>query len=37
MEHKLVIMGGGGVGKSAMTVQFISNHFIYEYDPTIGK
>jgi len=34
-EHKLVIIGGGGVGKSALTIQFIQNHFIIEYDPTI--
>eukprot|EP01115_Flamella_aegyptia_P011077 TRINITY_DN50594_c0_g1_i1.p1 TRINITY_DN50594_c0_g1~~TRINITY_DN50594_c0_g1_i1.p1 ORF type:complete len:189 (+),score=57.86 TRINITY_DN50594_c0_g1_i1:19-585(+) len=35
MEYKLVIVGGGGVGKSALTIQFIQNHFIHEYDPTI--
>jgi len=34
-EFKLVIVGGGGVGKSALTIQFIQNHFIIEYDPTI--
>jgi len=35
MEYKLVIVGGGGVGKSALTIQFIQNYFIDEYDPTI--
>ena len=30
-------MGGGGVGKSACTIQLIQNNFIEEYDPTIGK
>jgi len=35
MEYKLVIVGGGGVGKSALTIQLIQNHFIDEYDPTI--
>jgi len=30
-----VILGAGGVGKSALTIQFISNHFVDEYDPTI--
>jgi len=35
LEYKLVIVGGGGVGKSALTIQFIQNHFIDEYDPTI--
>jgi len=34
-EYKLVVVGGGGVGKSALTIQFIQNHFIIEYDPTI--
>eukprot|EP01117_Protostelium_nocturnum_P000157 TRINITY_DN1022_c0_g1_i1.p1 TRINITY_DN1022_c0_g1~~TRINITY_DN1022_c0_g1_i1.p1 ORF type:complete len:846 (-),score=320.97 TRINITY_DN1022_c0_g1_i1:76-2496(-) len=34
-EHRLVIMGSGGVGKSAYTIQFIQNHFVDEYDPTI--
>jgi GTPase KRas protein len=27
-----------GVGKSALTIQFIQSHFVDEYDPTIeGK
>mmetsp|Transcript_8463 Transcript_8463/g.9452 ORF Transcript_8463/g.9452 Transcript_8463/m.9452 type:complete len:194 (+) Transcript_8463:62-643(+) len=34
-EYKLVVVGPGGVGKSAITIQFIKNHFILEYDPTI--
>jgi GTPase KRas protein len=34
-EYKLVVVGGGGVGKSALTIQFIQSHFIDEYDPTI--
>jgi len=34
-HYKLVIVGGGGVGKSALTIQYIKNHFIEEYDPTI--
>jgi GTPase KRas len=34
-EYKLVIVGGGGVGKSSLTIQLIQNHFIEEYDPTI--
>lgn len=24
-----------GVGKSALTIQFIQSHFVDEYDPTI--
>ena len=34
-EYKLVVVGGGGVGKSALTIQFSQNHFVDEYDPTI--
>ena len=34
-EYKIVILGGGGVGKSALTIYFINNHFVDEYDPTI--
>src|SRR3954467_14324927 len=35
-EHLLVVvLGSGGVGKSALTVQFVSNTFIEKYDPTI--
>eukprot|EP00033_Pygsuia_biforma_P000184 GCRY01000233.1.p1 GENE.GCRY01000233.1~~GCRY01000233.1.p1 ORF type:complete len:187 (+),score=37.98 GCRY01000233.1:279-839(+) len=34
-EYKLVVVGGGGVGKSALTIQLIQNHFVDEYDPTI--
>eukprot|EP01100_Stratorugosa_tubuloviscum_P005781 TRINITY_DN255_c0_g2_i5.p1 TRINITY_DN255_c0_g2~~TRINITY_DN255_c0_g2_i5.p1 ORF type:complete len:192 (-),score=94.18 TRINITY_DN255_c0_g2_i5:196-771(-) len=33
--YKLVILGDGGVGKSALTIQFTQNHFVREYDPTI--
>jgi GTPase SAR1 family protein len=31
--YKVVMMGGGGVGKSAITIRFIQNHFVLEYDP----
>eukprot|EP01080_Neovahlkampfia_damariscottae_P008555 gene8555-378_t len=34
-EYKLVIVGDGGVGKSAITIQYIQNTFLEEYDPTI--
>lgn len=37
-EYKLVVVGGGGVGKSCLTIQLIQSHFVDEYDPTIeGK
>ncbi|KAI9359212.1 P-loop containing nucleoside triphosphate hydrolase protein [Zopfochytrium polystomum] len=34
-EYKIVVVGGGGVGKSALTVQFTQSQFFDEYDPTI--
>lgn len=34
-EYKLVVFGGGGVGKSCLTIQLIQSHFVDEYDPTI--
>ena len=34
-EYKLVVLGTGGVGKSALTVQFVQNIFVERYDPTI--
>ena len=27
-EFKVVVLGSGGVGKSALTVQFVSGHFM---------
>lgn len=35
MEIRVVLVGGGGVGKSALCISFIQNHFVDEYDPTI--
>lgn len=32
---KIVVLGSGGVGKSALTLRLISNEFGTEYDPTI--
>ncbi|KAM9983557.1 hypothetical protein ACTFIY_000269 [Dictyostelium cf. discoideum] len=32
---RLCIMGDGGVGKTSITIQFISNHFVNCFDPTI--
>jgi GTPase KRas protein len=34
-EYKLVVMGGGGVGKSALTIRLVSGKFEKTYDPTI--
>lgn len=35
IEFKVVVLGSGGVGKSALTVRFVSGSFIERYDPTI--
>ncbi|KAJ1974948.1 hypothetical protein H4R34_004525 [Dimargaris verticillata] len=32
--HRIVMVGAGGVGKSALTVKYISGDFVQEYDPT---
>merc|ERR1711862_399850 len=34
-EYKIVVLGSGGVGKSALTVQFVQGIFVEQYDPTI--
>jgi GTPase KRas protein len=35
MECNLVVVGHGGVGKSCLTIRFVTNHFLEEYDPSI--
>jgi len=34
-NYKIVVLGSGGVGKSALTLRLISDEFAEEYDPTI--
>lgn len=34
-EYKIVVLGAGGVGKSAICVQFVNETFLERYDPTI--
>ena len=35
---RIVIIGEGGVGKSCITLQFINDSFVEEYEPTMeGK
>ncbi|KAG5978825.1 Ras GTPase ras2 [Claviceps digitariae] len=33
--YKLVVLGDGGVGKTALTIQLCLQHFVETYDPTI--
>ncbi|EAA32107.1 hypothetical protein GE21DRAFT_7184 [Neurospora crassa] len=33
--YKLVVLGDGGVGKTALTIQLCLEHFVETYDPTI--
>ena len=35
LHDSTLIIAAGGVGKSALTIQLIQNHFVDEYDPTI--
>lgn len=34
-KFKVIILGSGGVGKSAITIQLVQNRFVAAYDPTI--
>jgi len=36
-EFNAVVLGAGGVGKSALTVRFMRNEFLESYDPTIQE
>eukprot|EP01098_Paradermamoeba_levis_P003776 TRINITY_DN1674_c0_g1_i1.p1 TRINITY_DN1674_c0_g1~~TRINITY_DN1674_c0_g1_i1.p1 ORF type:complete len:188 (-),score=34.66 TRINITY_DN1674_c0_g1_i1:198-761(-) len=35
MEHRFRVFGSVGVGKSALTLQFVENRFVEDYDPTL--
>jgi GTPase SAR1 family protein len=35
VEIRLVVVGSVGVGKSALTVMFVQDMFVEQYDPTV--
>lgn len=34
-EFKVVVLGSGGVGKSALTLRYVTGEFVERYDPTV--
>jgi len=34
-EYKIVLLGGGAVGKSSLAIRFVKNQFVSDYNPTI--
>ncbi|CAG5119263.1 unnamed protein product [Candidula unifasciata] len=36
-DSKICVLGNPGVGKSALVVRFLTNRFIWEYDPTLER
>ncbi|KAJ5070958.1 ras-like protein rasb [Anaeramoeba ignava] len=34
-RFKIVVVGPGAVGKSALTIQYVNGEFVSEYDPTL--
>ena len=38
MSIRLAVLGAGGVGKSALTLRYVRDFFVTDWDPTIeGK
>ena len=36
-ERNLTVIGGVSVGKSTITVRYIENKFVPDYEPTIAR
>ncbi|GAM24586.1 hypothetical protein SAMD00019534_077610 [Acytostelium subglobosum LB1] len=34
-QYKLVMLGQGGVGKTSISIRFVSDRFVADYDPTV--
>lgn len=34
-EYRLVVLGGGAVGKSSLTIRLVTDRFLVDYDPTV--
>ncbi|EFA79048.1 small GTPase [Heterostelium album PN500] len=34
-QYKLVMLGQGGVGKTSISIRFVSDRFVTDYDPTV--
>eukprot|EP00128_Syssomonas_multiformis_P006675 Colp12_sorted_trinity150504_noHs@16095 len=35
LQHKLAVLGSGAVGKSSITLQYLTHRYTEDYDPTI--
>jgi GTPase KRas protein len=35
IQYRVVVLGAGSVGKSALTIRLVTDNFLAEYDPTI--
>ncbi|KAJ3435691.1 ras-like protein [Anaeramoeba flamelloides] len=36
-KHSIVLLGGGSVGKSCLTIQYLQGRFVQDYDPTVEE
>ncbi|KAJ6237831.1 ras-like protein [Anaeramoeba flamelloides] len=36
-KHTIVLLGGGSVGKSCLTIQYLQGRFVQDYDPTVEE
>ncbi|KAJ3450197.1 ras-like protein [Anaeramoeba flamelloides] len=36
-KHAIILLGGGSVGKSCLTIQYLQGRFVQDYDPTVEE